>query len=94
MWASVIQGSNQRNYSLSNGIVGAILAIMRNIVSLTVLWILVSGNFPNQSQTEAMKASPHTFVVVQDDEEIVLKIKGDESDHWVTNQNGEKEQSL
>lgn len=39
-----------------------------------------------------MKASPHTFVVDQDDEQIVLKIKGDESDHWVTNQHGEKEQ--
>ncbi len=40
-----------------------------------------------------MKASPHTFVVDQDDEQIVLKIKGDESDHWVTNQHGEKQQS-
>eukprot|EP00536_Pseudo-nitzschia_multiseries_P015296 jgi/Psemu1/69436/estExt_Genemark1.C_8530018 len=31
-----------------------------------------------------MKASPHPFVVEQDGEELTLKIKGDEHQHWVT----------
>lgn len=67
---------------------------MRNIVSLVTFWIFVAGTIPNSVQVEAMKASPHTFIVDQDDEEIVLKIKGDEIDHWVTNQHGENEQSV
>lgn len=69
----------------------AIRAMMRNIAACTIAWVLMVDLYPNHSQTTAMKASPHTFVVDQDDEEIILKIKGDESDHWVTNQHGKKE---
>lgn len=69
----------------------AIRAMMRNIAACTIAWFLMVDFDPNHSQTTAMKASPHTFVVDQDDEDIILKIKGDESDHWVTNQHGKKE---
>mmetsp|Transcript_11951 Transcript_11951/g.30318 ORF Transcript_11951/g.30318 Transcript_11951/m.30318 type:complete len:767 (-) Transcript_11951:168-2468(-) len=76
----ILRELSQRNDSLPT-------AILRNIVSLLTIWIFFSGMIPNSlCQTKAMKASPHTFVVDQDDEQIVLKIKGDESDHWVTNQ--------
>jgi hypothetical protein len=53
-------------------------------MSLLVIWITISGIVP----AEAMNASPYTFVVEQDDEEITLKIKGDEDEHWITNQHG------
>ena len=76
--------------SLSNVIGSTMHAILRKTVSLAILWMGMSGILiPITWQTHAMKASPHTFSVQQDDEEVVLKIKGDEYDHWVTNQHGE-----
>jgi hypothetical protein len=77
-----------RNTRTENSIGNAMLTIMRNKVSLIVVWIAISGIVQDRSQTEAMKASPHTFVVKQYDKEIILKIKGDEDDHWITNQHG------
>jgi len=55
-------------------------------MSLLVVWVILYVFITRLSQTEAMKASPHTFVVTQDEEDIILKIKGDEDDHWITNQ--------
>ena len=57
-------------------------------MSLLVVWVVLFGFVTHLSQTEAIKASPHTFVVTQDEEDIILKIKGDEDDHWITNQQG------
>ena len=91
MRISVAQREYQRIVSPLTFLGEALLARMRQVAALTLVWILMTGFYPNQSRTTAMKASPHTFVVNQDDEEIVLKIKGDESDHWVTNQHGKKE---
>lgn len=62
--------------------------ILRKKIGLLLIWILMSGIMPNRLFTEAMKASPHPFVVEQDDEEIRLKIKGDELQHWVTDDEG------
>jgi len=53
---------------------------------LLLVWIMLSAIIPTQLQAEAMKASPHPFVVEQDDEEIILKFKGDEHQHWITDE--------
>ena len=73
-----------RTSRTENSIGNAMLTIVWNVVSLLVVWIAISGIVP----AEAMNASPYTFMVEQDDEEIILKIKGDEDDHWITNQHG------
>ena len=91
MRISVAQRGHQRIVSPPTFLGEAMLGMMRHIAKLTIVWVLMADFYPNQSRATATKASPHTFVVNQDDEEIILKIKGDESDHWVTNQYGKKE---
>ena len=80
-----------KNHSVSNVIGHLVHTLLRNAVSLAMVWSLIGSMIvvPNRSQTHAMKASPHAFSVNQDEEDVVLKIKGDEFDHWVTNQHGE-----
>lgn len=91
MRISVAQGEYHRIVCLPTFLGKAMLTMMNNIAAFTIVWVLMVDFYPGHLQTTAMKASPHTFVVNQDEEEIVLKIKGDESDHWVTNQHGKKE---
>lgn len=86
MRITISDRSSNRCFPTSNSIVDMILTIMRNTVSLIMVWTIVSSITPNQLQTKAIKASPYNFVVNQDDEDIMLKIKGDDSDHWITNQ--------
>ena len=81
-------GTAQGWLTLPNNIGNSVPTTFRNMVSIVLLWTVISGFMPIGSQSEAMKASPHTFILKQEDEDIVLKIKGDELDHWVTNQYG------
>jgi hypothetical protein len=49
------------------------------------LWI---GLFILPPTATAMTASPHPFIVHQFNESIPLKIKGDEFDNWITDEDG------
>jgi hypothetical protein len=51
----------------------------------TLLWI---GLFILPPTATAMTASPHPFIVHQFNESIPLKIKGDEFDNWITDEDG------
>ena len=69
-------------------LVEGVTRVRRHTFCLLLGLIITAGIISNQSQVEAMKASPHPFVVEQDDEEIILKMKGDEYQHWITDEDG------
>jgi hypothetical protein len=49
-------------------------------------WLAIA--WPILPTTQAITASPHTFMVQQLNKTIALKINGDEFSHWITDTNG------
>lgn len=66
----------------------ALPSLLRNTVSLSLVWMMFGSGTTAPTMAQAMMASPHAFLVEQFEETISLKIKGDELKHWVTDMDG------